>query len=250
MSFAPELNDFRFRLTEYIGGHEVEIICEQSDRLLSTKIDIAYRDEEYEQRTHTILIDFVPLHEITDLMATMTAQVEKARAHLETIRPELQEYRPNLDALKDVVSWTRRNIVNFYSLNVLMNVRQLLKKDIQIYRLPRNCNRYADSIAPDQTVIELPDFHASMSIFITIETDRPFGEIKLREDFNYKITKMRVTDKTIDSVEVSCDISEDILEQINKEMDDNWMFKDVLRRNMFFFQAAPSTYIDTSDLPF
>lgn len=250
MPFAPELNDFRFRLSEYIGSHEVEIICEQSNHLLSTKIDIPYRDEEYDQCTHTILIDFIPLHEITDLMATMTAQVEKARAHLETIRPELQKYRPNLDALKDVVSWTRRNLVNFYSLNVLMNVRKLLQTDIQVYRLPYNCNRFADCIAPDQTVIELPSFHASMSLFITIETDKPFGEIKLREDFNYKITKMRVTDKTIDSVEVSCDISEEILEKINKEMDDDWMFKDALRRNLFFFPSAPKTDTDTSDLPF
>lgn len=248
MTFAPNLNDFRFRFNQHIGNHDVEIVCERTQHVLVTKISIPYRDKEYDECTHSILIDFVPLHEITDLMATITAQVEKAREHLASIHENLQKYRPDFDALKSVADWKKLNLVNFYSLNVLMNARELLKYDMSHSRLTVDARGFQEKIANDQTVIELPAFYTNMSIFITIETDRPFGEIKTLEDFNYKLKEVRIVDKNIDTVVAECLISKEILEQLNEEMNDDWAIKGAVRRNLIFLPSAPAK--DCSDLPF
>lgn len=249
MKIAAELNDFRFRLNQEVGQHVVAIICEPSDKVLSTKIVMEYYDEEFDLCTHTILVDYVPLHLITDLMATITAQVEKARKQLIILKPYFEQHHVNYDELKDVVNWSSMLLAEFFCNDVLINARKLLKSDICDYRLPYDTDEFKKQIAAEQTVIELPVFFSNHSVIITIETDRPFGEIKLAEDFNYTISKMRIEDKNLTDQKLVCNISAAILEQLNTEMDMNWAIQKTIRKNLFAFPSTPKQ-VDTSDLPF
>lgn len=236
MSFAPELNNFNFRVMETVGRHSLEIVCKKDERVMLTLIEIPFIDADYDRRCHTVLISYVPLHNITDLMATIKEQMELARKHLIIMRPELEKSKPNWAALEDAFDVTSMSLVNFFSLDVLINARQFLKEDLIKYSLPYNIDgrAFSEAIAPDQTVIELPEITGQHSVFITIETDRPFGEIKSLEDFNYKISKVHIKSTSTFRQEVDCTLQKEILEQINQELNSMWEIHKIITHKLIW----------------
>lgn len=249
------------RVVKKFAKNDVIIITEQKNMLLLTGVLMPFMWTDWEEdpqynpqtpSTYYLPVCHTPLTEVQDLFAVMKQHHDQVDAYLEQNADVLNNKDVcdlRLEDYNKALSDEEVEEAHFQAVITPQGFKLFLEEYIGDNGYQMFDSLFRQKVKPEQTVLELPCYHCSYGdLKITIELNKPFAEIEIQKDFEYKILSAVWEQKHGAEVQ-TFPIAQEALDAINPSITHESELSQMIFRCCLFLPTEKNSAL-LEDLPF